>query len=146
MRWSLIDLGSKALLSLAAVLWLAGCGHQDCESCPSASSLDGTKTQDKNQDKESEEEAEIRANRAKLGVEDQKRVAAQEYCPIMQDNRLGSMDVPIKVMVKDKEGKEHPVFVCCKGCVKKAHRAPEQTLATLEQLKAKVKAAATQPR
>lgn len=142
MRGRLIDLGSTALLTLAAAafMWLIGCGHKDCASCHSTSGAkDGTGAPNDTK-QQSEEEAEIRANRGKLSPADQQLVAAQEYCPIMADNRLGSMDVPLKVMVKDKEDKEHPVFVCCKGCVKKAQRNAEQTLAKVEELNAKVKA------
>lgn len=87
-----------------------------------------------------DEEAEIKANRAKLGPEDQRLVAAQEWCPIMDDSRLGAMGVPFKLMLKDKNQKEQPVFVCCKGCQKKALADPEKTLAKVEELKAKARA------
>ena len=43
----------------------------------------------------------------------------------------------------DKDGKETTVFVCCKGCQKKALADPDKTLAKVEELKAKV--AATRP-
>ena len=38
--------------------------------------------------------------------------AAQGYCPVMTDTKLGEMGEPVKVMVKDKAGVEQPVFVC----------------------------------
>ncbi len=79
-------------------------------------------------------EAEIKAARAKLSKEDQVLVEAQEYCPMMPDNRLGEMGTPLKVMVKDQ-----PVFLCCKGCQRKALANPEATLAKVAELKAKVK-------
>lgn len=45
------------------------------------------------------------------------------------------------MVLKDKDGKEQPLFVCCKGCVKKAQRNPDRTLAKVEQLKTKAKEA-----
>jgi len=81
---------------------------------------------------QSDEEAEIAANLAKLSAEDRKLAEAQKFCPIMADNRLGSMGPPTKIMIKDK-----PVFLCCKGCRKKALAKPEATLAKVEELKAK---------
>ena len=58
---------------------------------------------------------------------------AQGYCVVTND-ALGSMGPPIKVMVKDQA-----VFVCCKGCEKKATADPEKTLAKVTTLRAKVK-------
>src|SRR5258707_1330198 len=55
------------------------------------------------------DEADIKTERAKLSPEDQRLVAEQEFCPIMDDHRLGVMGVPVKLMLNDK-----PVFVCCK--------------------------------
>ena len=83
----------------------------------------------------SEEEADIKAARAELSPEDQRLVKAQDFCPVMPDKRLGVMGTPIKVMVKDQ-----PVFLCCKGCRRKALADPDKTLAKVEDLKAKVKA------
>jgi hypothetical protein len=48
----------------------------------------------------------------------------------MPANRLGSMDVPVKVMI---EGQ--PVFLCCAGCEDKAKANPKQTLQKVEELK-----------
>ncbi|MFO0809014.1 MAG: hypothetical protein U0746_10350 [Gemmataceae bacterium] len=81
-------------------------------------------------------DTEVLAERAKLSPEDQRLVAAQEYCAVVDGSRLGAMGPPIKVMVRDT-----PVFVCCKGCQKKALSDPDKTLAKVEELKAKVKAA-----
>jgi len=83
-------------------------------------------------DNQSDEEAAIAASLAKLSPEDRKLAVAQKYCPIMADNRLGSMGAPTKIMIKDK-----PVFLCCKGCRKKALAKPDATLAKVEELKAK---------
>ena len=67
-------------------------------------------------------EAEIKAARAKLSKEDQVLVELQEFCPMMPDSRLGEMGTPYKVMVKDQ-----PVFLCCKGCQRKALANPERS-------------------
>lgn len=50
-------------------------------------------------------------------------VKRQATCPVL-DEPLGSMGQPIKVMVGDK-----PVFLCCKGCVKKVETEPAKYLA-----------------
>jgi hypothetical protein len=86
------------------------------------------------------DEADIKAERAKLSSEDQRLVAEQEFCAVMDDHRLGSMGTPVKVLLNDK-----PVFVCCKQCEKKALANPDKTLAKADELKAKVKAGAARP-
>jgi hypothetical protein len=75
----------------------------------------------------------IKAERAKLSPDVRELVEAQEWCPV-SDDRLGSMGLPIKLMIKDK-----PVFICCDGCKKKAETDAEKTLAKVEELKAKKK-------
>ena len=50
-------------------------------------------------------------------------VNRQAKCPVM-DEPLGSMGQPIKVMVGDK-----PIFLCCKGCIKKIQAEPAKYLA-----------------
>jgi Cu/Ag efflux protein CusF len=86
--------------------------------------------------KESKEEAEIKANLAKLAVEDRQVAEAQKLCPITEE-RLGdpSMGTPFKVTVKDRT-----VFLCCKSCEKKALADPDKTLAKVNELKAKAAA------
>jgi len=76
-----------------------------------------------------EQVAQIKANLAKLSAEDRELAEAQGFCPIMLKNRLGLMGTPIKVMVD-----EQPVFVCCKGCTRKALANPERTLQIVAQL------------
>ncbi len=85
---------------------------------------------------ESEEEVEIQASMAKLAAKDRALAESQGYCPVMTDNKLGTMGAPIKVMVKDQ-----PVFLCCAGCRRRALAAPDKTLATVKELQAKVVAA-----
>jgi hypothetical protein len=77
-------------------------------------------------------EDKIQGNLALLGDADRKAAEEQKYCAVEQDNRLGSMSAPIKLMVKDQ-----PVFVCCAGCVKMAQADPDKTLAAVKDLKAK---------
>lgn len=81
---------------------------------------------------QTEEEQAIREARAALKPEDRALVEAQDYCPVMTDKRLGVMGEPFKVMIKDQ-----PVFLCCKGCRRKALAEPDKTLAKVEELKAK---------
>jgi YHS domain-containing protein len=50
-------------------------------------------------------------------------IAAQKTCPVM-DEPLGSMGQPIKVIVGDK-----PIFLCCRGCIKKIQAEPTKYLA-----------------
>ncbi len=50
-------------------------------------------------------------------------IATQKTCPVM-DEPLGSMGGPVKLMVGDK-----PVFLCCRGCIKKVEAEPAKYLA-----------------
>jgi hypothetical protein len=79
-------------------------------------------------------EAKIKANLARLSPEDHQAAEEQKYCAVEEDNRLGSMGAPIKIMIMDK-----PVFLCCKGCVKDAKSHPDETLAKVKELKEKAK-------
>lgn len=117
-------------LGLAAfVLPLLGavCQADSPDAAPSSAQQTSPTVQADNQ---SDEEAEIAARLAKLGQEDRRLATAQKFCPIMGDNRLGSMGVPTKI-------KDKPVFLCCKGCRRKAIANPDATLAKVEELKAK---------
>ena len=75
------------------------------------------------------------AELAKLPPDDRALAEAQRWCVVNDDERLGSMGVPLKLDIKGR-----PVFVCCKGCKKKAEANPDRTLATLDELKAKARA------
>lgn len=79
-----------------------------------------------------DEEAKVEAALSRLSSEDRQLAEAQQYCPVLSDSRLGSMGVPVKVMV---EGQ--PVFLCCDGCKKQALAKPAKTLAKVAELKAK---------
>jgi hypothetical protein len=85
---------------------------------------------------ERQAEAKIKAALAKLKPEDRRLAEVQRFCAIQQENRLGSMGVPVKVMVKGR-----PVFLCCESCREEALAHPDQTLATVEKLKARGKVA-----
>ena len=82
-----------------------------------------------------EPDAEIRAALNQLSTEDRQLAIAQRYCPVVEDNRLGSMDAPVKVMI---EGQ--PVFLCCEGCLEDALKNPKETLKTVKRLKAQTAA------
>ena len=75
---------------------------------------------------------EQQANFAKLSDEDRPLAEAQGYCAVAV-KPLGSMGPPLKLMVKGQA-----VYICCKGCEKKAKSNPDQTLAKVEELKARV--------
>jgi hypothetical protein len=85
----------------------------------------------------SKEDRKIEAARAKLSAADRLLVEAQEFCPILEKNRLGSMGKPFKVMINDQ-----PVFLCCEGCQEEAVAHPTEALAKVEQLKRRTQAAA----
>jgi hypothetical protein len=89
------------------------------------------------EDRRAQEEAEIRAELAKLSPEDRRLAEEQVFCAAQKENsRLGSMGVPLKLMIRGQ-----PAFVCCDGCAKEARDHPAQTLATVERLRTKAKAA-----
>lgn len=76
------------------------------------------------------EEADIRAALAKLPPADRALAEAQRFCAVLTDNRLGSMDAPIKLVLDGQ-----PVFLCCEGCEKKAQAKPEETAAVAKRLR-----------
>jgi hypothetical protein len=70
---------------------------------------------------------------AKLSPEDRRLAEAQLYCAIDQDSLLGSMGPILKVVINDQS-----VFLCCRGCVAEARAHPDQTMAGLLRLRAKL--------
>jgi hypothetical protein len=117
-----------SLLALAVPLVLSGCK----ESATPNGKAHAPDTKAAANPAEQEDEAAVRANLDKLSPEDRKLAEAQRFCAIQDEERLGEMGVPLKVMVKD-----HPVFLCCKSCRKKALADPDKTLAKVKELKAK---------
>lgn len=78
-----------------------------------------------------DEDGKIKAILAKLSPEDQKLVEVQKYCPVLKNNRLGSMGRPMKIEINGQ-----PVFLCCKGCEKEAREHGAETLKTIAQRRA----------
>jgi hypothetical protein len=109
-----------AFFGLAAVITV---GCTDTKSSPAAADRGTAANRD-----------DVATERAKLSAEDRELVEAQEWCAVSTDERLGSMGPPIKLTIKGE-----PVFICCKGCQKKAEANPDKTLAKVEELKAKAK-------
>lgn len=110
------------LMVVGFFLALVGCGDRATE----------TEWETRLSDKQGEE-ADIKASLGQLSPEDRKLAEKQSSCVVESENRLGSMGVPVKVLVKDE-----PVFLCCKSCRKKALADPDKTLAKARELRAKV--------
>lgn len=70
------------------------------------------------------------ATLAKLPMQEREAVEAQKYCAVNNTSFLGSMGAPIKLAIDGK-----PVYLCCKGCIKKAQANPAGVLAKAEELK-----------
>jgi hypothetical protein len=128
--------------SLATILafGLAGCTGGTASHVQKGNESDKGQAHVAASGSEHKADAEIAAERAKLSAEDRALVDAQEWCVISDDERIGSMGPPIKLIIKGQ-----PVFICCKGCRKKAEADPDKTLAKLEELKAKKKQQVGQP-
>ena len=82
----------------------------------------------------SEEEEDIKAALAKLSPEDRRSAEAQKFCPVLSDNRLGVMGVPVKVVLDGQT-----VFLCCSGCEKEAKAHPARVLEKYTALKNKAR-------
>jgi Cu(I)/Ag(I) efflux system membrane fusion protein len=72
----------------------------------------------------------VKVELAKLSAEDRRAAELQQFCPVRPANRLGSMGVPMKVMIDGQA-----VFLCCDRCEDKAKANPKQTLQKVEELK-----------
>ena len=77
-----------------------------------------------------EDIADIRNGLAKLPPAEQKLAEAQRFCPIL-DKPLGIMGKPIKVDL----GKKRSIFICCKACLEKAQKNPDETFKSAEEFK-----------
>jgi hypothetical protein len=111
------------LALLFAPLFVAGCSEAPAP---------GKGSQTVRQPEAPDDEAEARAGLAELPPADRKQAEAQKFCAVQTENLLGSMGVPVKVLVKGQ-----PVFLCCKGCRKKALADPDRTLARVDELRRK---------
>jgi uncharacterized protein (TIGR03000 family) len=78
----------------------------------------------------------IRAALDKLSPEDRVLAEGQKHCAVQAGIRLGAMGTPVKVTVKGQ-----PVFLCCLACEAAAQTNADQTLKTLEGLRAKLSGA-----
>ncbi len=67
---------------------------------------------------------------ARLPAADRNLAEAQQFCPTMEDSRLGGMGVPVKILIENE-----PVFLCCKGCTDDALANPAATLKKVRALK-----------
>jgi Cu(I)/Ag(I) efflux system membrane fusion protein len=79
---------------------------------------------------DAEPDPDIRAALADLSPEDRRVAEAQRFCAVLNENRLGSMGTPFKLMI---EGQ--PVFLCCEGCQEKAVANSKETLNKAIQLR-----------
>jgi hypothetical protein len=144
---ALVRSSLSTLLGIATVCALLGCAESKAPDKPAAApgkalgSADAPKTDTAKQEpqvakttpaEDAKELEELKAVRAKLSPEERKLVEAQEWCAINNEEHLGSMGAPVKVMIKGE-----PVFLCCKSCQKDAEAHPDQTLAKVKELKAK---------
>jgi hypothetical protein len=118
---------TSALL-LAALLAAAGCNE---DKSTKAAQTTSTATATKTGAADSKEADKIKANLAKLSSEDRALAEQQKLCPDTGEP-LGSMGVPVKIMVKGE-----PVFICCKGCAEDVRNNPDKTLEKVKELKEK---------
>lgn len=72
-------------------------------------------------------DAKINQALARLSAGDRRIAEEQRFCPVIPDSRLGSMGVPIKLVLDGQ-----PVFICCDGCTKGAQKNPQETRAKLK--------------
>ncbi len=66
---------------------------------------------------------------AELSTDDQMIAKKQRFCALLVENQLGSMGIPIKLMI---EGR--PVFLCCDACRESALSNPQSTLGNAKKL------------
>ena len=84
---------------------------------------------------EPNEELEIADELAKLSSSDRALAEKQRFCIVSDKSRLGSMGVPMKVMINGE-----PVFLCCEGCEQAAKDNPQASIAKAKALRAKSQA------
>jgi len=100
-----------------------------CEACRSKAEGDP-----KGAAAKAEELRDIEAALAKLSPADRRLAEAQGMCVVSNESPLGSMGMPLKVMVDGK-----PVFICCEGCREEALKDPQATTAKAAKLKEQTK-------
>ncbi len=77
-----------------------------------------------------EEETKLAAELAKLGAKDRRLAQEQRFCAVNNENRLGSMGVPVKLMIQGQ-----PVFLCCEGCRDEALANAARSIERVNQLR-----------
>ena len=110
-----------AFVAVLSVIALSGCGStpqpSSDEILPSTSDGHGDHAHPMNQ---------MKAEMAKLSLEDAKAVEQQHFCPVSGE-MLGSMGAPQKVEVNGKQ-----VWICCDSCQDKLLAHPDEYLAKLK--------------
>lgn len=114
----------KRLCLIAAAVGGLAFSLVGCTGSPSVPSADQSASPNVDQEQVS--------SLAKLSDEDRASATAQGFCAVTSEP-LGSMGAPLKLSIKDQT-----IWVCCKGCEKKALANPDQTLAKVVELKAQV--------
>ena len=76
-----------------------------------------------------DEKAKLAAVLGRIPAAERRIAETQQFCPILDQNRLGSMGTPVKVTIKGQV-----VLLCCDGCKKGALANPEKTLAKVAEL------------
>jgi Cu(I)/Ag(I) efflux system membrane fusion protein len=82
-----------------------------------------------------DEEQRIRAAFSKLSRADRALAGEQEYCPVLQQSRLGSMGPPFKLILENET-----VFLCCQSCANDARSHAREVAAKARALRARKKA------
>jgi hypothetical protein len=67
--------------------------------------------------------AKLNVSVAQLAEADRNWIARQQVCPVM-GTKLGSHGMPVKMLVGDQ-----PLYLCCKGCIRKVEADPQTYLA-----------------
>lgn len=76
-------------------------------------------------------DAKLAASLATLSAEDRMAAMSQRFCPVLTQNKLGSMGTPVKLSI---EGED--VFLCCEGCRDQAQSNSAETLEKVKSLRA----------
>jgi hypothetical protein len=107
-----------------------GCSKTSQPSIPKKEDQANGKIREQHEHGRLEMNSEVEAALAELSKEDQALARAQKFCAVEQENLLGSMGAPFKLVVDGQ-----PVFLCCEGCKDTALKHPQATLAAVSKLK-----------
>lgn len=111
-----------ALLTVAVVLFPAGCSEKPKVADAPTAKKDGLA------DGENARSAEYLQNVHKVSAVDREAALRQQVCAVA-GKPLGSMGVPVKVVLK-----ERSIFLCCKGCESKVKSDPDKVLRRVDEL------------